>query len=63
MSAAVVFDCATTSEQRIDELRHSSVRLAMVSLRNGHPEHALHIMLGSLEAQARVAGIRCELRP
>jgi hypothetical protein len=52
---------ATTSEQRIDELRHVGVRLAVTTLRHGRPYHALGILLGSVEAQARVAGISCEL--
>lgn len=51
-------NAATTADQRITELRHDGVRLAMELLLDGHSQRAYQVMLGSFVAQARVAGIR-----
>lgn len=55
-------DVATKAEQRIDELRHAGVRLAIASMRDSSSLAALEVMLGTTESQARVAGIDVELR-
>lgn len=55
------FDCATKAEQRIDELRHAGVRLAVASMVDDKRLAALEVMLGTTESQARIAGIDCEL--
>lgn len=52
---------ATIPDVRIEELRHSSVRLAVAQLVDGEPSAALMVMLLGVEQQARVAGIRCKL--
>lgn len=58
MSAATY---ATTADQRIDELRHSGVRLAVELLVDGRQLDALHVIAQSVEQQARIAGVATEL--
>lgn len=49
---------ATTANQRVVELRHDGVRLTMELLLAGERDRARDVMLSTLYAQARVAGIR-----
>lgn len=60
---------ATTAEQRINEMRHVGVRLALVWLVNGHTscssrsaaDLAFETLFASVLEQARIAGVRvCE---
>lgn len=52
---------ASTAPQRVTELRHSGVRLTVELLIAGQREQALAVLLRSVEQQARVSGIRCQL--
>ena len=48
----------TTPEQRVRELRHSHIGLALDLLYDGDVDAAYHAMLAGFHAQARVLGIR-----
>lgn len=61
MSGALSGGYATTPDQRIDELRHSGVRLAVELLVDGDAGGSQRVILQSVEQQARIAGVRCDL--
>lgn len=48
---------ATTAEQRVDELRHSFIQVAIELLRMGDANGCLTAMQDCLAAQARVSGL------
>lgn len=46
----------TTATERIDQLRHSGVRLALAMLADGWHDDALDVLRRSVEQQALLAG-------
>lgn len=60
---SVAAGIATTAEQRTAQIMHASTKVAARFIVHGRREQALLVMLASVQKQAAVNGVRCELLP